>query len=233
MVEWIAEIGSNHKGSVSLAFRMVKAAVESGATTIKFQAGRDPADPIRYADDFLPEAFQWCHSYGVEFLASCWSQYGLKLVRELGMKKRKIAHQQAVLGNMLAAETLEEALFTYVSIDLLTEEGKKYYNAMKDNKNIAWLSVNSMYPTYGPFAGVPRGWGYSDHTHGIGAPLTAIAHGARTIECHFTLDPTEESIKDNHFACTPAEFLTMVKIGNEMARLGDMDGNHFRSTNWG
>ena len=62
MVEWIAEIGSNHKGSSSLAYRMVHEAAKAGATIIKFQAGRDPADPIRYADDFLPEAFQWCRS---------------------------------------------------------------------------------------------------------------------------------------------------------------------------
>ena len=61
----------------------------------------------------------------------------------------------------------------------------------------------------------------------------AVAHGARVIECHFTLDPTEESIKDNHFACTPDEFATMVQAGNEIARIGDMHGDSFRSTNWG
>ena len=234
-MEWIAELGSNHKGSASLAFRMVKEAVEAGATTVKFQAGRDPADPIRYADDIIPEAFQWCHSYGVQFLASCWSWDGLKLMQSLGVKKRKIAHQQSDLVNVLATYTLEEQLPTYVSIDLLTGRGKKYYNAHKDNVNITWLIVNSMYPTY--YSRVdkdyPKGWGYSDHTHGIAAPLSAVAHGARTVECHFTLDPTEETIKDNHFACTPNEFSTMVRLGNEMARIGDMDGDNFRSTNWG
>jgi len=234
-VEWIAEIGSNHKGSSSLAFRLVKEAVESGATIVKFQAGRDPADPIRYADDFLPDAFKWCESYGVEFLASCWSWDGLNLMQKLGVKRRKIAHQQANLEDPITALTLAEDLPTYVSIDLLTGWGKKAYNTWKDNAKITWLKVNSMYPTY--YSPVdheyPEGWGYSDHTHGIASPLAAVAHGARTVECHFTLDPTEETIKDNHFACTPDEFSTMVRLGNEIARLGDMHGDSFRSTNWG
>ncbi len=234
-MQWIAELGSNHKGSASLAFRMVKAAAQSGATIIKFQAGRDPRDPIRYADPFLPDAFNWCKSFGVEFLASCWSHDGLRLMQNLGVARRKIAHQQSDADNTLAADTLAESLPTFISVDPYTGSGKRFFVMHGGNKNITWLHVNSMYPTYFPKIEnvYPKGWGYSDHTHGIEAPLIAVAYGARTIECHFTLDPTEETIKDNHFACTPDEFLTMVRLGNEMARLGDMGGDNFRSANWG
>lgn len=222
MVEWIAEIGSNHKGSSSLAYRMVHEAAQAGATVIKFQAGRDPADPIRYADDFLPEAFQWCHSLGVEFLASVWSWDGLKLCQELGMKRRKIAHQQSTPTNAIAQAILNEQLPTFVSIDRMTVDGIRFIKLANHLANITWLYVSSQYPNfcYKVDTKYPKGTGYSDHTHGIAAPLCAIAYGARVVECHFTLDPTEESIKDNHFACTPGEFATMVRLGDEISRLG-------------
>ena len=123
-MEWIAEIGSNHKGSSSLAYRMVHEAANAGATIVKFQAGRDPADPVRYADDFLPEAFQWCHSLGVEFLASIWSWDGLKLCRELGMRRRKIAHQQATADDMGTSTILDEWLPTFASISFESNKSK-------------------------------------------------------------------------------------------------------------
>ncbi|MHA2062970.1 MAG: N-acetylneuraminate synthase family protein [Candidatus Thorarchaeota archaeon] len=235
MVEWIAEIGSNHKGSASLAYRLVKDAVQAGATIVKFQAGRDPKDPIRYADDFLPEVFQWCHSWGVEFLASCWSPAGVNLLQDLRVKRRKIAHQQSTLENVIAQTILAEELPTFVSIDPKTGSGKRFYSAKKDLSFITWLYVDANYPNfwYPIKQRYPAGWGYSDHTHGIAAALAAVAHGARTVECHFTLDPTEHTIKDNHFACTPDEFATMVKLGNEIARLGDADASNFRSAKWG
>ena len=81
VVEWIAELGSNHKGIPALAYRMTKEAAQAGATIVKFQAGRNTRDPIRYADDWLPAAFTWCEMWGVEFLASCWSWEGLDLCR--------------------------------------------------------------------------------------------------------------------------------------------------------
>ena len=223
MVEWIAEIGSNHKGSRSLAYRMVHEATQAGATIIKFQAGRDPADPIRYADDFLPEAFQWCSSLGVEFLASIWSQDGLRLCQRLGMKRRKVAHQQANLDDVGTSEILNEDLPIFISIDPNLESNMRFWYAKKHLGTITWLYVGSDYPSYiyPMYRKYHKGYGYSDHTHGIAAPLCAIAHGAKVIECHFTLDPTEESIKDNHFACTPDEFATMVRLGNEIDRLGD------------
>ena len=238
-MEWIAELGSNHKGSRDLAYRMVREAAHAGATIIKFQAGRDPTDPIRYADDFLPEAFQWCQNLGVEFLASIWSQEGLEMCQKLGMKRRKIAHQQADVTNNGTKQILAEGLPTFVSVDLQLSKNSSFYWDKKINQatqNITWLAVSSIYPDYA--YPLERRYsdkflaGYSDHTHGIAAPLCAIAQGAKVIECHFTLDPTEESIKDNHFACTPAEFATMVRLGNEIALLGDPHGKRFRRTTW-
>lgn len=222
MVEWIAELGSNHKGIPALAYRMTKEAAQAGATIIKFQAGRNKNDPIRYVDDWLPAAFTWCEMWGVEFLASCWSWEGLNLCRRLGMKRRKIAHQQANCNSQFALETIADGVETFVSINSSDRDNVTFYNTNKHFSNITWLWVSNKYPTYlSPYPQeIDRLDGYSHHGYGIAMPLTAVARGAKVIECHLTLDPTEESIKDNHFACTPNEFTLMVKVGNEIAQLG-------------
>ena len=65
-------------------------------------------------------------------------------------------------------------------------------------------------------------YGYSSHAHGAGDALLAISRGARFIEKHVTLNKTETSIRDNHFALDFGEFGDMVKYGNEISTaLGD------------
>lgn len=225
-MEWIAEVGSCHKGIPALAYRMVREFAEAGATVIKFQAGHDPADPVRYADEWLADAKEWCDDYGVEFLASCWSREGLELCRSLGMKRRKIAHQQVDWDNNIFMNTITADIQypTLISADPFNTEQRKVRTELLLLRytNIKWLSVNTSYPTY------PKDFhtektltfgsfdGYSNHTPGIAVPLMAITHGAKIIECHVTLDPTEESIKDNHFALRPEEFHNMVQIGNQI-----------------
>jgi pseudaminic acid synthase len=44
--------------------------------------------------------------------------------------------------------------------------------------------------------------GFSDHTIGITAPLTAVAMGAVAVEKHYTSDPTRDG-PDHHFSATP------------------------------
>ncbi|MHA1961822.1 MAG: N-acetylneuraminate synthase family protein [Candidatus Thorarchaeota archaeon] len=224
-VDWIAEVGSMHKGQVSLAYRMVQEFSAAGATTIKFQAGRDPNDPIRYADDFLPFIFGACEVHGVEFLASCWSMAGLNMCRDLGMKRRKIAHQQVSVMDDIFLETLEDEVETIVSVNLKNSHHMNIKTFLTPFDLIKWLFVGDYYPTYpwdfNPPLLMSQYDGYSNHVHGIAAPLWAVAHGAKIVECHVTLDPTEHTVKDNHFALTPQQFAQMVRIGNDISRLGE------------
>ena len=198
MVDWIAEIGSMHKGEASLAYRMVKEFSAAGATTAKFQAGRDPTDPVRYADDFLPEVFQWCHGFGVEFLASCWSLEGLDMCRELGMKRRKVANQQVAVTNNIFLQTLNDQCEIIISISPSNKHHQNIRKILRSAQKISWLFVGEQYPTspwdFDPPVIMSRYDGYSNHVHGIAAPLWAVAHGAKIIECHVTLDPTEASV---------------------------------------
>lgn len=56
--------------------------------------------------------------------------------------------------------------------------------------------------------------GLSDHTHGITAPVAAVALGARIIEKHFTIS-REEDGPDSSFSLEPKEFAAMVNAVRE------------------
>ena len=64
--------------------------------------------------------------------------------------------------------------------------------------------------------------GYSDHSIGIETCLLAISRGARIIEKHFTLDKSNQTIRDHTLSATPDEFVTMTNIGRDITRKLDL-----------
>ena len=65
-------------------------------------------------------------------------------------------------------------------------------------------------------------YGYSDHTVGIEIPLIAISRGAKIIEKHFTLDKSDNTIRDHALSANPEEFKLMVQIGKNIKRNKDL-----------
>ena len=223
-ITYCAEIGSNHKGVKSLAFEYIRQAKVAGADIAKFQLGHDEFAGhryqwMRYAPmEWAEDLAQWCKDLDIIFMASVFSQEALELAESVGMERYKVAHQIALdpeEGDLLSAVfALNKP--TYVSGKLVSSWGRG------ERDDVYSIYVHNTYPCYEPH--MPKdfrssGWyGYSSHAHGIGDALMAIARGAMFVEKHFTLDKTEESIKDNHFALSFDEFGDMVKYGNEIAR---------------
>ena len=209
---WVAEIGSNHKGVLAIAHEMIRQSALAGADIAKFQF-RDPEDPIRGLAIRNPSQLaSWCEHYGIEFMASIFSFEALGVARKLGMPRLKIAHSVARHDPVLCDEIADGSEEVFVS------HGDYSFS------NWHRLFVVPRYPTYPDELVVPetfggKWYGYSSHVHGYTDALIAIARGARYIEKHVTLDKTETSIKDNHFALSFEEFRAMVFIGTEMARL--------------
>lgn len=201
-----------HKGNPSLAVEMVRQASLAGADIAKFQLGHDPKDPLRYVGPDMGETIaNACSHYGVEFMASIFSLDGLKQARDLGMKRYKIAHQKAD-DEALVEAILADGNDTFVSGTLRW----KYPHV-----HPIWVSPH--YPTYAWDFDAPtlyQDWfGYSDHTHGIGACLLAVARGAKYIEKHFCLDKTDLSVRDTPFSATPCEFAALVRYGKEIEQV--------------
>ena len=208
---WVAEIGSNHKGILSLAHELIRQSALAGATVVKFQF-RDPRDrirgmPMHNASD-LAEA---CDHYGVQFMASVFSFEALELARSLRMPWLKIANSVAMSDPVLCDKIASGSEMVFVSHD-------KY-------KFLNWknIFVVPLYPTYPSMIEMPEKFdeffGYSSHMHGYADALIAIARGAQYVEKHVTTCKAEASIKDNHFSLTLDEFRAMVNIGAEMAAL--------------
>lgn len=217
-VLYVAEMGSMHKGSVALACRYAYEFKAAGADIIKMQFGHDPGDPIRHVSGEMARVMDgMCNRLGLELMASIFSYAGLELARSIGMRRYKIAHQKA------SDEPLAKAI---------TADGKETFTAYSagmtpvSHKGSRLIFTTDRYPTYvltmPEKYGQPGSWyGYSDHTIGLGACLLAVARGARYIEKHVCLDPTDLWTKDTSFSATPAQFSELVRLGHEIEQVRD------------
>ena len=217
-----AEIGSNHKGIPALAFEMIRQAKWAGADIAKFQLGHPQDDVIRgMPNKYAHELMGWCQFHGIEFMASLFSRDAIRTAREIKQRRYKLASRVAFKHH--SHEDYDQFFAT------LLEDGKEIFvsdGTVPDAHGVHKLWCVAQYPTYPEDMIMPQWfgngvywWGYSGHLHGYADALIAIARGAQYIEKHVTLDKTEESIKDNHFALSFDEFGQMVDIGREMGRL--------------
>lgn len=215
-----AEIGSCHKGKPALAFEMIKQASLAGADIAKFQLGLPADDPIRgMSTRYAFELKKWCDYWNIEFMASLFSFEALDIARRIGQKRYKMAARKPFRHH---ARADYDKLF-----EAMMQDDKEIFvsdSRMPSAHNVHRLWCVSQYPTYPEDCMIPDEfgpfwYGYSSHAHGIADALLAISRGAKYVEKHFTLDKTEESIKDNHFSLLPDEFGEMVRLGREIARL--------------
>ena len=71
--------------------------------------------------------------------------------------------------------------------------------------------------------------GLSDHTHGIGIPVAAVALGANMIEKHIALENNNETV-DAFFSLNPKQFKSMVReIKRAESAIGTINYNITKS----
>ena len=216
---WVAEIGSNHKGILSLAHELIRQSALAGADIAKFQLGHDMNDPIRSLPTrHASELAEWCDHYGVEFMASIFNNVGFDIAESIGQVRYKFPSRKAFAHHSKADyDVLLQKIIATGKEVFLSDDG------YSDCSNVRNLFLVPEYPLYPENFRLPekfdKHYGYSTHVHGYADALIAIARGAKLVEKHVTLDKTEESIKDNAFALSFDEFRAMVNIGSEMAAL--------------
>jgi sialic acid synthase SpsE len=229
----IAEIGSNHDGSLEEAVRLIDAAAGAGADCVKFQAFRadtlvTPSHPGRATLERLSLPSAWypdlkaaADRCGVDLSAA---PFDLRAVEELvavGVPVLKIAS-----GDLTYTDLLEAAAAT--GLPLVVSTGAAYLGEVDDAMRtmraagatqIALLHCASAYPatfaaanvravaTLRAAFGVPVG--LSDHTPGHAASLAAVSLGGRLIEKHITFDRSQPG-PDHSYALTVDEFTDLV-----------------------
>jgi len=199
-LEIIAEIGQNHNGDLELACELIKKAKSCGADVAKFQ--------LYDAKKLFPkEGNEWydyncktelsfhdvevlnrvCEDEQIEFMASVFDIHRINWLEDLNIKRYKIA-SRSVYEEELVNAVIDTGKPVLISLGMWKEESLPEYSG-----DVSYLYCVSKYPTplneldfkkidftiYG---------GFSDHTEGVTAPITAMARGAKIIEKHFTID---------------------------------------------
>lgn len=213
-----------HKGNVALACRYAYEFKAAGADIIKMQFGHPVGDPIRHVSREMAERMAaYCRSIGIELMASIFDFDGLELARAVGMQRYKVAHQK------VSDEPLVNAIVAMGQDTFVATTGQPYIQRWTyETNHVVNVFTTDQYPTYRvsmphEFGDNERTfwYGYSDHTIGLGACLLAVARGARYIEKHVALDPTDLWTKDTSFSATPAQFADLVRLGREIEQVRD------------
>jgi len=256
----IAEMSSNHAGSLDRAIEIIQEAKRSGADCIKLQTYT--ADTMTILSDkeyFKIKAGTWkgenlytlykkaqtpwewqgrlkeeAEKIGLDFFSTPYDRTSVDFLEELGVEFYKIS----------SFELLDVPLIKYVASKkkpIIMSTGMATFGEIEQSvktirdcglEEIALLRCSSAYPAVledmnlrtimhlGNAFGVPVG--FSDHSIGSIAAVTAVALGAKIIEKHICLSREIKS-PDSLFSAEPLEFKQMVKdIRNVEKAVGEV-----------
>jgi len=171
MVFIIAEIGTNHVGSIDIAKKIIDAAVDAGCDAVKFQKknveqiyDKEFLDSkldspwgitereMRLGREFSLQQFEeiddYCKKKNIDWFVSCWDTQSQVSMRKFNTKYNKVASAMVThlkLLNLIA----EEKKFTFISTGMSTiEEIETCVNIFKKNDcPFELMHCNSSYPT--------------------------------------------------------------------------------------
>ncbi len=215
---FIAEIGMNYNSNFDLAVEMIKQSKLSGADIAKFQIGwRDKPGEINYiTKDDINLLLKEAKFYDIELMFSIINENAFQMFCDFDFKSVKIASRTSAHDIELTRKIVDLNLNTYISFGMCDVNSFP----IKKSENHKYLFCVSKYPTYyTDLTSFPEDFsnsiydGYSDHTHGIEMCLFALSRGASIIEKHFTLDKSENNIRDHALSANPEEFKKMVDLG--------------------
>jgi sialic acid synthase SpsE len=254
---FIAEVGSNHDGSLDRAKRLIELASRSGADAVKFQnfranrivsrRGFDELGQIGHQSEWKKSVYDtyfdaetplaWtsilvevCRDYGVAYLTT---PYDLVIVEELD---EFVPAWKIGSGDIDWYELIELVASKDKPIFLATGaasewEVEKAVGLIPDDVPLVLMQCNSNYSGDYDLSylnlRVIESWiegaetdilvGFSDHSPGIEAVMTAVTLGACVVEKHFTDDPSRPG-PDHAFALGPGEFASAVQSATLVRR---------------
>ncbi len=213
----------NYNGNINLCYELIKQSKYSGANIVKFQIGwRDKEGEInRLTDDKIKKLIKWSKYFDIQIMFSIISEDGFDKLKNYDFQDYKIASRTVKHDPDLAKKILDLNKNTFVSLGMSDKNHPP--KEFSQYKNIKYLWCKSEYPTdLDALNDFPKDFsktffeGYSDHSMGIEMPLIAISRGANIIEKHFTLDKSDQTIRDHTLSATPKEFLSMTRIGKDI-----------------
>ena len=232
----IAEIGQNHNGDMRIAKQLIAQAKAQGADVAKFQ--------LYEVDSIFPHDAPWykeakesqlskeqaieladeCARVGIEFMASVFDVERLGWCEEIGADRYKVASRSAG-DRMLIDAVAATGKPVILSLGMWDDEEWPH---VPTSSTVDYLYCVSKYPT--PIEDIdfrnvkfPQPYsGFSDHTLGIEAAVTAMARDARIIEKHFTLDKSMHG-PDHVCSMNPEELGEIVRFARSIETMLHLD----------
>jgi len=244
----IAEIGNNHEGNFDNAVRLVNAAADCGVDGVKFQTYNtehyvSQADSARFerlksfelSYSQFEKLSELAHSLNLLFLSTPFDLESARFLKPL-IDAYKIASGDINFYPLLdvVADSEKPILISTGASDFdLISRAVNHVETVRKKKNLpgnlALLHCTSCYPVPSAQTNLQsirflsekfdHTMGYSDHTMGIEASLTAIALGARIIEKHFTLSKSFSSFRDHQLSSDPSEMRELVKKAHHVSMI--------------
>lgn len=220
---FISEIGMNYNGNFDLCYELIKKSKLSGANIAKFQIGwRDKENEINNLTEAkIEQLIEWCNYFDIELMFSIISENGFDKLSKYKFNNYKIASRTVKHDLNLAKKILNLDQNTFVSLGMSNKD--HIPDELLNYKNAKYLWCKSEYPTHlNSLSDFPKNFhetffsGYSDHSIGIEMALLAISRGAKIVEKHFTLDKSDQTIRDHTLSATPEEFKLMTEIGRDI-----------------
>lgn len=231
MTKIIAEIASCHNGDIELAKALVKAAKDCGVDIVKFQSWKadyvNPNDPDKerykkyeFTDEMHKYIKDYCDHLGIEFLTTCTQIERIPFLKELGLKKIKIASVSLSNEELLKAAVKN---FEEVIASTATQEKNTILTAslilrptdtlMLCTANYPCILEDVNFKKLEWLQDIHASAGFSDHTFGIEAPIIAMSKGITYLEKHFTLSKYLPQIPHQMYPEGP--YITTHEVANE------------------
>jgi sialic acid synthase SpsE len=232
----IAEIGSNFDQDINKAFKLIDVAKRCGADGVKFQLfqankmyekKKNPTaynifKSIELNPKWLPKLKKYAEKKKIIFFASAFDKDSVKVLASLKVGIIKIASSEITkLHELGYAASFKIPLIISAGMADLADISEAVEICKKSGNNqLCILHSSSLYPTLpvdvnmrnmiklSKIFNLPVG--YSDHTLGNTAAISAVSLGATVIEKHITLDKNSEG-PDHFYAAEPDEFKKYIK----------------------
>jgi sialic acid synthase SpsE len=236
----IAEIGNNHEGNFNTAKKLIKAAASTGVDAVKFQTFiTNDFVSLDHPSYERLKKFEFTHqqflklkkfankqqlnfiSTPLDFLSANFIKKNCKIIKiasgdnnfydliniVLDFKK------QLIISTGMMNDTNVEKLIKFI---LKKKRDKFLKNNLSllhcissypaEDKSLNLMSIKYLADKYKDI-----NIGYSDHSVGYDACVTAVALGARIIEKHFTLSNNFSNFRDHKLSLNPVDMEIMVK----------------------
>ena len=236
----IAEIGNNHEGNFNIAKKLIKAAADSGVDAVKFQTfiTKDFVSSDHPSFERLKK-FEFTHQQFLE-LKRFANKKNLNFIstpldfKSANFLKRNCKIIKIASGDNNFYDLIN--IFLNYNKQLVISTGMMNNNTINDlikfikkksgnkflKKNLSLLHCISSYPAKDNSLNLMSikylsdkykeiNIGYSDHSVGGDACITAAALGAKIIEKHFTLSNNFSNFRDHKLSLNPADMKIMVK----------------------